>query len=435
MEFRLVYGRSGCGKTAFVFNEIRERIFGKNKIYIVVPEQFSFSAENHLLESIGVGSSLNAEVLTLSRMADRVIAEVVGNNVSHLSKIGRSMIVYDVLDKLRDRLNFLRSSDKNLELAIRMITEFKKHNIGFNELSDAIEKIDDKYLKLKLADSRDILQGYQDRIEGDFLDESDRLELLSKNIEMVPFFNDSIIYIDEFAGFTPNEYSIIEKLCTLAKEITVTICTDSLQKVDNIDESIFYFNQVTAEKLLEIAKRNGCFVNKIDLGESKRATTQELQILERNIYSISQERTEEQTQDISLFIAKNPTTEIEHVAEKIINLVKEQGYRYKDVAVVCANLDTYASDVKAVFKKYNIPVFIDEKRDINNNVLMKYIVSLLNIFSSGFSYEAMFSYIKSGLVNINCSDTGNSNAGNSAGQNCSFATSEQGSFARENCSR
>ena len=121
MEFRLVYGRSGCGKTAFVFNEIRERIFGKNKIYVVVPEQFSFSAENHLLESIGVGSSLNAEVLTLSRMADRVIAEVVGNNVSHLSKIGRSMIVYDVLDKLRDRINFLHNTEKKLELAIRMI--------------------------------------------------------------------------------------------------------------------------------------------------------------------------------------------------------------------------------------------------------------------------------------------------------------------------
>ena len=223
MEFRLVYGRSGSGKTAFIFNEIRERINCGSKIYVVVPEQFSFSAENHLLESIGCGSSINAEVLTLSRMADRVISEVLGNNTAHLSKIGKSMIVYDALDSLKDRLNFLRSSDKNLDLALRMITEFKKHNVGFNELSDAIGATSDKYLQLKLADCRDVLKQYQDRLEGNFLDESDRLDLLAENIELVDFFNGSIIYIDEFAGFTPNEFQIIEKLCTLAKEITVTI--------------------------------------------------------------------------------------------------------------------------------------------------------------------------------------------------------------------
>lgn len=42
MEFKIVYGRSGSGKTTYIFNRIREKIKGKNKIYIVVPEQFSF---------------------------------------------------------------------------------------------------------------------------------------------------------------------------------------------------------------------------------------------------------------------------------------------------------------------------------------------------------------------------------------------------------
>ncbi len=404
MEFRLVYGRSGSGKTSFIFNEICEKIHGNSKIYIVVPEQFSFSAENHLLETIGDGSSINAEVLTLSRMADRVISEVIGNSAVHLSKVGKAMIVYDTLDSLRDKLNFLRSSDKNLQLAIRMITELKKHNVDYEKLSHVADDIDDTYLKLKLGDTEEILKKYQDRIDGSYLDEADRLDLLAENIEYVDFFTDSIIYIDEFAGFTPNEYQIIEKLCTLAKEITVTICTDSLQTVDNLDESIYYFNQLTAEKLLDIAKRNGCFINKIDLGESKRFKSKELKELEENIYAISSIKQNEETKDISLFVAKNPVSEVENVARKILELVKKYDYRYKDIAVVCANLETYSSDVKAVFKKYNIPVFIDEKKDINNNVLMKYIVSLLNIFSSNFSYEAMFSYIKSGVLNINEDD-------------------------------
>lgn len=350
MEFRIIYGKSGSGKTTEIFKEIKEKIKDKNKIYIVVPEQFSFSAENHLLETIDGNSSINAEVLTLSRMADRVIQEVLGNVTSHLSKIGKSMIVYDAIDSLKKNMNFLRSSDKNLELALRMITEFKKHNVNYKMLKDTIEKVDDKYLQLKLTDTKNILEKYQKRIEGNYIDEADRLDLLAQNIELVDFFNDAVIYIDEFAGFTPNEYQIIEKLCTLAKEITVTICTDSLEKVDNMDESIYYFNKITAEKLLEIAERNGCFIDRIDMGEPKKFQSKELQNLEKSIYSVSPTRWETETDDISIFSAQTPMSEIENVAKTILKLVKEDEYRFRDIAVVCANIDTYSSNVKSVFE-------------------------------------------------------------------------------------
>ncbi|MBP3463622.1 MAG: helicase-exonuclease AddAB subunit AddB [Clostridia bacterium] len=404
MEFKIVYGCSGSGKTTYIYNEIKEKIKKENKIYIIVPEQFSFSAENHLLNVIDGKSSVNAEVLTLSRMADRVISETVGNGKSHLSNIGKSMIIYDAIDSLKRNMYFLSGADKNLELASRMITEFKKHGVKADNLSNVSEKIDDKYLQLKIEDSKKILEKYQERIEENYIDESDSLEILADNIEMSNLFNDAVFYIDEFAGFTPNEYHVIDKLCTIASEITVTICTDSLENVENIDENLFYFNNLTAEKLLEIAKKNGCFIDRIKLGDSKRFNSEELLCLEKNIYRINEEKFNKQTSDISLFIAKNPESEVKNVAQEILKLVKNDKYRFKDIAVVCANIDNYSSDIKACFEKYGIPVFIDEKKDINNNILMKYIVSLLNIFTTNFSYEAMFSYIKCGILNISEDD-------------------------------
>lgn len=404
MEFKIVYGCSGSGKTTYIYNEIKEKIKKENKIYIIVPEQFSFSAENHLLNVIDGKSSVNAEVLTLSRMADRVISETVGNGKSHLSNIGKSMIIYDAIDSLKRNMYFLSGADKNLELASRMITEFKKHGVKADNLSNVSEKIDDKYLQLKIEDSKKILEKYQERIEENYIDESDSLEILADNIEMSNLFNDAVFYIDEFAGFTPNEYHVIDKLCTIASEITVTICTDSLENVENIDENLFYFNNLTAEKLLEIAKKNGCFIDRIKLGDSKRFNSEELLCLEKNIYRINEEKFNKQTSDISLFIAKNPESEVQNVAQEILKLVKNDKYRFKDIAVVCANIDDYSSDIKACFEKYGIPVFIDEKKDINNNILMKYIVSLLNIFTTNFSYEAMFSYIKCGILNISEDD-------------------------------
>ena len=63
MGLRLVYGKSGTGKSTFIFNEIKEKINGDSKIYIITPEQFSFTAERELLNTVGVGATLNAEVL------------------------------------------------------------------------------------------------------------------------------------------------------------------------------------------------------------------------------------------------------------------------------------------------------------------------------------------------------------------------------------
>ena len=286
MEFKIVYGRSGSGKTTYVFNSIREKIKGKNKIYIVVPEQFSFSAENHLLDVIDNNSSVNAEVLTLSRMADRVIEETLGNGKIHLSNIGKSIIIYDVIDSLKKNMNFLSNSDKNLDLATRMITEFKKHNVKLEDFEFVKEKTDDKYFKLKLEDSQKILEKYQERIAQNYIDEADSLEILANNIEKSNLFNDAVFFIDEFAGFTPNEYQVIEKLCTIASELTITLCTDSLENVENIEENLFYFNNLTGEKLLEIAKRNGCFIDKVNLEESKRYESEEIGLLEKNIYSM-----------------------------------------------------------------------------------------------------------------------------------------------------
>lgn len=400
MEFKIVYGRSGTGKTTYIFNQIKEKIKQKNKIYIIVPEQISFAAEQHLLNTIDESSSINAEILTLSRMADRVISETIGNLQTHLSKVGKSMIIYDVLDKQKDKMNFLRSSDKNLKLVQRTIAEFKKHNVNKENLSDAISNLNDKYLQLKLSDIKNVLDKYQEKIQGSYIDEADSLTLLAENIELVDFFTNSIIYIDEFAGFTPIEYKIIEKLCTLAKEITVTVCTDSLENVENLDDSIYYFNQITAEKLLEIAKKTGSYIEKINIDEIKKFKSEELLSLAENLYTNNQKKYTEKTEDIELFIAQNPQSEVEVVAQNILDLVKNKNYRYKDIAVVSANIEAYSEDIKSVFKEYNIPVFIDEKKDVSQNILMKYIISLLNIYSNNFSYESMFSYIKSGVIEI-----------------------------------
>lgn len=76
MSLRLIYGRAGTGKSQFCFNEISDRIEKENKIYIITPEQFSFTSEQKLLNSLNREAVINAEVITFNRMAYRVANEV-----------------------------------------------------------------------------------------------------------------------------------------------------------------------------------------------------------------------------------------------------------------------------------------------------------------------------------------------------------------------
>ncbi len=197
MALNLIYGKAGNGKSTYLFKKIKEIIKDTKKIYIITPEQFSFTAEKRLLDEIGSGAVINAEVLTFSRMAYRVKNEN-GNDLKNIEGFGKSMLFYDILDKSKNELTFLGKNLQNTEIVERSITEFKKHNITEGKLLKIAEELDDKYLKSKLLDLNLVYSKFQNAIKDKFLDENDSLDFLAENLKNAEEFKNSVIFIDEF---------------------------------------------------------------------------------------------------------------------------------------------------------------------------------------------------------------------------------------------
>ena len=213
-------------------------------------------------------------------------------------------------------------------------------------------------------------------------------------------FKNCDIYIDEFAGFTLQEYEILRKLMRISRKITITICADNLQENTNADIDTFYSNKQTVKRILEIANQEQIEVEKpIFLNTPYRFKTEELQHLAENMASPFYKKYDKQNENLSIFLASNPYSEIENVAIQITKLAKK-GYKYEEMAVITKNIDTYSSLCKAIFEQYNIPVFIDEKKDLGSNILVRYVLSLLEIFAKNWSYESVFGYIKTGLLDL-----------------------------------
>ena len=405
MGLRIIYGKSGSGKSEYCFKEIAKLIKKEKKIYIITPEQFSFTAEKKLMNAIDAKAVINAEVITLSRMAHRVLQEIGGNINNSLTKCGKAMLIYSILNDNKGELKFLSKSDENIDICMTAITELKKHGISVEDLKNEIENCQDEYLKNKLKDMLIIYQNFDKILQNNYIEENDLLNMLAQNIGNTDFLQDSIIYIDEFSGFTYQEYEVLKQFIKIAKQVTLTVCTDSLEPSINADTDIFYTNKITVSKIMKLIKENDLKLEEtIYLEKQPRFKTQELQYLEKNIFSNRIKKFNGEVQNIKLFLAKNQYSEIENVAKEITKLVRDEHFRYKDISIITQNLDIYSNLVRAIFAEYNIPVFIDEKRDLNQNIIVQYLLSIFEIFSKNFSREAVFNYLKIGFSDIENDD-------------------------------
>ena len=382
MSLRLIYGRSGSGKSTFIFEEIKKLINCGKKIYIITPEQFSFTAEKMLLEVLGNTAVINAEVLTFNRMAYRVASEVGGTAKTSISNSGKAMLIYNILCGKKSKLKFLGKSDENIELIIDQITEFKKHGVLVDDLKKMMDETSDKYLKLKIQDILQVYSDFENIIENRYIDENDNLTILANQLADVNIFDDTLIYIDEFVGFTKQEYEIIKQLASVASQVNISICTDSLDDSVSPESDVFYSNKITVSRLFQLAKERGStkaetllkdetstkaetllkdetstkveallksetsskvgasiknetssrdealtIDEPVFMGQIYRFKNDELKHLERNLYSIPYKKYEHKNENIKLFLANNQYSEIENVAVNIIKLVRNEKYR------------------------------------------------------------------------------------------------------------
>lgn len=392
----IIYGRSGSGKSEYIYNKIKSELETAPKTYIVTPEQFSFTAEKKLLETLDEGATTRVEVLSFERMAYRVLQETLGTSLKNIDKAGKAMVVSSLLEEAQKELNFLGKNLENIDLILTQITEFKKHGITAEMLKEKMDATQDTYLKLKIKDIYTIYSRFEDRLQDNYIDENDLLNLLAQNIESSHLFDNCLFYIDEFAGFTKQEYNVIQVLEKIAKDIYVTVCTDDLRVLKSPEADIFYDNKQTVQTLKQIAD----IKNEIHLENSYRFKNEELRHLEKNIFDLPYTTYNKEAGNIKLTIAKNQYEEIENVAREISKLVRKEGYRYRDIGVITKNLEDYSSLCKAIFSEYEIPVFIDEKKDITSDIFVKYVLAILDIFAKNWSYEAVFNYLKSGIVKV-----------------------------------
>lgn len=411
MSLRFIYGRAGSGKSHFCIKDIEKKIENNENSSLVylVPEQFSFQAEKNVLNVIGEKSNLNVRVLSFKRMAFRVMNEAGGAAHERMNSSGKCMLISHVLKEVIDDLTIFKGAASRkgfVKTVSDSISEFKRYAVTPEMLAAATDKIEENInLKNKLLDLAKIYSSFESLLHKNYIDSDDDLTLLAKKLEDSDMFKNAEIWIDEFSSFTPQQYNILEKLLRKAKRINITL---NIDEDDISSSSIFRFTKAAEDRILKIAADNNVKLDKpVTLYKRpfyRFSNSEELGFLEKNLYSFPYEKYNKRTQDIKLFRAQNTYTEVENTARDIIKRCRDNGYRYKDIAIITRNLESYENIISAVFNEYDIPYFIDEKKNIEGNLIVVFLTSAIEILTKNWSYEAVFRYLKTGLTNIKQED-------------------------------
>jgi len=402
MKINFITGGVSSGKTYECIRKINE-IKSKEpeaRIVMIVPEQYSYAAEKLMTESFGGTGLNNIEVLTFSRMSKRCSSRAVKN---YLTPSGKAVLITRAIEKActGDSIySGCASKPGFVNTAATMLSEMKRYMLTPEMLRLASERLEEGMLKHKLTAIADIYEEYELLNGGRFLDSEEDLLRLAEIIVSRSAFGGAYIFIDEFSDFLPQHYKVLEALMKKCEEIFITLPID-----DKSSSELSAIPEDTKRRINFLAEKNGIACSETRLSKSGIGfKSDEIRFFYENYASFFQKGFEpypEKTEDITLFAARDPYSETEYAAKRIAALIADEKIRYSDITVVCGGTDNYSSIINAVFGDYKIPYFMDSKLAVTDHPILITVLSIFDIISSDWSYDSVFTYLKSGFIYIN----------------------------------
>lgn len=416
MSLQLFLGGAGSGKSYQLYREVIEESKRNpdTNYLVIVPEQFTLQTQRDIVTMHPEHGVMNVDILSFLRFAYRIFEEVGAKEYPILEDTGKSMVLRKVVADKRKELHLFGSNVRKpgfINELKSLLSEFYQYNVqpeAFERMLQIAEK--KPVLKAKLQDLFTIYEGFKGFMRDRYITAEEILVLLNEVIDSSDWLKGTVICLDGFTGFTPCQYQLLSKMLKYAKKVMVTVTIDPEEDPDGplVEHQLFGLSKKTIHKLYKIAGDTGVEIE-APVNVMQRSGHQTpyrflhspaLASLEQNLFRFPYKSYKDKQEDIRLHVTKDAGGEVAFVAREIKRLVREEGYRYQDIAVVTGAIEDYGRIAKRTFALSGIPCFIDYKKDILGNPFTELLRAAITIVSEDFSYEGVFRYLRTGLTSL-----------------------------------
>ena len=394
---RFYTGIAGTGKTKEILRQIREAAEeGKKNILLIVPDQFTYEAERILCETCGNSISLHAAAKSFSRIAMQVMQER-PEAPTLLDRGGKLLCMNLALEAVGPQLKIYGKTRRRPENQMVLVQELQELKTSCIEPEMLIQCAGNctGLLRDKLQDLALIQEAYDSIVENGHSDPSDMMTVLAQNIPNEFISEDSTIYLDGFTDFSQQELNVIEAM--LQQGIDITVCLN----MDDTNREIFETARVTKRQLEQVAEIcNTKTEERVFMTQEKKNA--ELAFYNEHLFSYEETRWPQETcaSAISVFSAESPEEECELAAAKCIELVRDEGCRWRDIAVAVRGFDDYETMLDCMFRHYDIPLYMAQRTNLLAKSLPTLIRSVYENVTGGWDTEELLEYIRTGLSGL-----------------------------------
>ncbi|MBQ3371413.1 MAG: PD-(D/E)XK nuclease family protein [Mogibacterium sp.] len=391
---RLFAGRENIDKERFIYDRVKEH---GGETLVLVPDQYTLVAEEQALNYLGTDCLFNVEITSMNRLGLKVLTEQGLESVKMIDKYGRFMLLsmlirehsdeFDIFSRVAGKLTFTSMLND-------FISEFKQQDCTLEKLQKMTGDADgDPILEAKLKELSGVISAYEEAIEGRYTDSEDYIEMYVNAIKDSKLVRGKNIWIYGYDSITPKFADAVAELAKTAGSVNfiVNISDFGLDKrlVASLDvtEGIVLIDSSYESAKSETIRRMEKSLWKDVLSPAERA-----------------ENADFIPEDLTMVCAANPYYEAESAAAYVWHLIRDLGYRMREIQLIANDEGSMQPVIRRVFAEYGLPVFADTSRDITDSAAVGFIVNLLEFPVHRKSSQFLFAMLKTGLTDIDDSD-------------------------------
>ncbi|MBR3201476.1 MAG: PD-(D/E)XK nuclease family protein [Mogibacterium sp.] len=398
---RLFAGRENIDKERFIYDRVSEH---GGETLVLVPDQYTLVAEEQALKYLGTDCLFSTEIISMNRLGLRILTEQGTESVRMIDKYGRFMLLsmlirehaddFDIFSRVAGKLTFTSMLND-------FISEFKQQDCSIEKLQEMSgDAGGDPILEAKLKELSGVITAYEEAIEGRYTDSEDYIAMYVSAIKDSKLVRGKNIWIYGYDSITPKFADAVIELAKTAGSVNFIV-----------NESDFGLDKRLIASLTRL-----CADNSIDVAAEFIPALYEMQKsetikrMEKSLWKdvlSPAERAENSgfvPEDLTVVCAANPYYEAESAAAYVWHLIRDLGYRMREIQIIANDEGAMQPVIRRVFAEYGLPVFADTSRDITDSAAVGFIVNLLGFPVHRKSSQFLFAMLKTGLTDYDDSD-------------------------------
>lgn len=383
---------TGADRTALsrrLVDELVRRSAGEDGQILLVPEQFSHEAERILCEAGGDGISRYAEVLSFSRLWDRVAAACGGAARAYLDQGGRLLAMALAAEQTASRIHLYAAVLRRPEFLsdlVKMTEEFQSYCLTPEALIRAAGRAEGRFAQ-KLTELGLLYEGYLAVTAQGAADPAGKLAALADRLEETDWAEGKRIWVDGFSDFTGAEARVLEALLRRSRGVTVALTTGPAET------AITRPARETAKTLRLLAVRWAVPVT-VDRVADRQPRDLGVQRLLTCLFE------GETAPAPAESVALEHYTAVEDECRGAVLRVKgllAGGARCREISLGLCDPGLYEAPLKAAFAEAGLPLYFAGETDLLGKPVFAAVLAALAAASGPLDYEDGALYLKSGL--------------------------------------